>query len=265
MTFEERQEGGVSIELDPLAQQMACTRQNAVEHIVGSYHRLVEIDLPVHEPSRDDELLDGIDAFFVDNEHVVLDVEHIDDALGADNTLADAGEEAVARQVVEPVHIELRGDELVQEMARIGVVENLYGCLQAATEFGVESAHKKSRQVLVVHIAEHLLGGVREGSVPYIVQQDGELHAQRLVVAYRHPLGAQHGNGAFHQIERTEHVAETAVHRPRIDQIGEAQLLDGALALKIGMFDDVVYQIVVYTQKPVNGIVDYLAFVCHER
>ena len=84
----------------------------------------MHIHLPIHEAAADDELLDAVDALFVDDKFVVVDVEHGDDAVGAYDALADTGEEAVASQIVETVHVELRGDQLVEEMLMILVGED---------------------------------------------------------------------------------------------------------------------------------------------
>ena len=76
----------------------------------------------------------------------------------------------------------------MQEMARIAVFEYLYRRLQASVEVLVYAFHKQLRQPFVMDIAEHPFGGVREGTVTYIVQQYGQLHTQCLFVTYLHPF-----------------------------------------------------------------------------
>lgn len=103
----EGKEGGVDL---------AGTTDDGVEEVVGSDDSLVHIDLPVHEAATDDKFLDTVDTFLVDYELVIVNVEHRDYAVGADNAFADTGEEAVASEIVEAVHVELRGDKLVEEV-----------------------------------------------------------------------------------------------------------------------------------------------------
>ena len=86
---------------------MSCPSQDAEEEVVGGYDGLMQVYLPVHKSTGDDEFLDGIDAFLVDYQRVVFDIEHVDDAFGAYYAFADTGKEGVTAKVVEAVHVEL--------------------------------------------------------------------------------------------------------------------------------------------------------------
>ena len=84
----------------------------------------MEVDLPVHESSCDEELLDGVDALEFDDESVIDDIEHLEESFAGDASFLHAAEERVAAEVVHTVHIELGGDELMEEMAGVLVAED---------------------------------------------------------------------------------------------------------------------------------------------
>ncbi len=70
----------------------------------------MQVHLPVHESSRDQELLDGIDPFVLDDQFIAVNREHFNDAVVGDDAFSDTGKKAVAGQVIEPVHVELAGN-----------------------------------------------------------------------------------------------------------------------------------------------------------
>ena len=96
-----------------------------------------------------EEVLDGVDAFLLDDEVVVLDVEHLDDARRADVSLGDARVEAVAAQVVQAVHVELAADQLVEEALGILVLEYLDGQRQLPVHLAVDALHQQQGDVFV--------------------------------------------------------------------------------------------------------------------
>jgi len=229
--------------------ELSCAAQDGEEELVGGDDGLVHIDLPVHEPSRDDEFLDAVDALLVDDELVVVDVEHRDDAVSADDAFADACEEAVTSEVVETIHVELAGDELVEEMLVVGVAEDVDSEVELSV--GVHALHEEVGEVLVMSADDDMLGGVREGAVTDVVQEDGELCALAFVVGDVDALLSQDVESAFHEVESAEHVAETCVHGARIDKAGESELLDAPLALEVGVLEDREYDGVVEREEAV--------------
>ena len=58
------------------------------------------------------------------NEGIVYDIEHLDDSCRADVSFCDASEERVASQIVQTVHVELAGDELMEKALGVLVLEN---------------------------------------------------------------------------------------------------------------------------------------------
>ena len=228
----------------------------------------MHIDLPVHEAAADDELLDAVDALLVDHELVVVDVEHGDDAVGADDALADAGEEAVAAEVVEAVHVELAADELVEEVFGVGVAEDGDSHVERGGDLGGAGVahlfHHHEGQPLVVDVDQDALGGVGEGAVADVVEEDGEPGGAALVVGDPGALETQGVEGAAHEVEGAEHVGEAGVHGAGVDEVGEAELLDATLALEEGVLDDgEEHGVVDGEEAVVDGVVDDLAFVGH--
>ena len=112
----------------------------------------MHIYLPVHQSPGDDKLLHAIDTLLVHHQLVVVHIEHRDDAVGAHDALAHTGEERVAAQVVEAVHIELATDELVQEMLMVSVGEYLNGDIQCATHLLVHPFHHHKGNLLMRHV-----------------------------------------------------------------------------------------------------------------
>lgn len=242
---------------------MSRTPQYAVKHIVSCYHCLVEVYLPIHKTAGDDKLLDGIDALLVDHKSVVLDIQHIDDTFGTDNTLADTCKEGIPTQIVETVHIQLRRHELVKEMTRIAVGENGNSHIQLSVELFIQALHKHEGECLVMDVAEGAFGGMGEGTVTDIVQQYCQLHPNRLLMTNLYTFGTQDVDGALGEVEGAKHVRETGMDSAGIYQVGESQLLDMSLTLKERMRNDIKNDIFVYRQKPIYRVIDYLALIGH--
>ena len=76
----------------------------------------------------------------------------ISDTVGADDALAHASEVAVAAEVVEPVHIELARDELVEEMLGVLVSEDGDGGVELAVQLLVEAFEKDVGDGFVVDV-----------------------------------------------------------------------------------------------------------------
>jgi hypothetical protein len=63
-------------------------------------------------------------------------------------------------------------------------------------------------------------------------------------------------------------MVKTGVDSTGINIIAKAQLLNAAQALKIGMLDNIKYQLVRNGDKPMHRVVEYFAFVhcgCEEK
>src|SRR3712207_9264537 len=87
----------------------------------------MKIYLPIHQPACGKEVFYGIDAFGFDNQMVVCHIEHLDDTRRTDIPFGDSRVETVAAEIIEPVHVELSADELVQEAFGVFVLKNLNG------------------------------------------------------------------------------------------------------------------------------------------
>ena len=251
--------GGGRVETEDRWVEFAGTPQDVQQQLVGGNDGLVHVYLPVHEAAGDDELLDGVDTFLVDDQLIVVDVEHRDDAIGADYALADTGEEAVATEIVEAVHVELAAHQLVEEMLVVGIGEYGNSHIQRPIHFLIDALHHHQGNLLVGDIDKHPLTGVGEGAVADVVQENGQFGTAAFLVGDAYTFLFQHLQGPPHEVEGAEHVAEAGVHGARVDEVGEPQLLDAALALEIRVFDNLQYHRVIDREKPViDGVVDNL-------
>lgn len=89
-------------------------------HAFSGNGGLVQVDLPIHDPARHEEFFDAVQAFFLDDQAVIHDFQHPNDAVMADNPFRYACIKAVPGKIVEPVKIELAADQLVKERPAVG-------------------------------------------------------------------------------------------------------------------------------------------------
>lgn len=59
----------------------------------------------------------------------------------------------------------------------------------------------------------------------------------------------------------TQSMMESSMVGTRVYQFCQAHLLDSSESLKIGVIDDVKYQLTPYGDEPINRVVDNLSFV----
>ena len=100
-------EGRGGENLLPLFGKVLRPGEHVDQHLLIGYGRLVEIDLPVHQPSGGQVVLQRVDALMLDDQPVVHHIEHLDDTCRPDITLGDPSKERVAPEIVETVHVEL--------------------------------------------------------------------------------------------------------------------------------------------------------------
>ena len=109
----------------------------------------MQVDLPVHQATGGEEVFDGVDAFGLYHQMVVLYIQHLDDAGGANVAFGHSGIETVAAQVVQAVHIQLPAYQLVQEAFGIFVLEDLNGECQLSVHLLVDAFHQHQGDVFV--------------------------------------------------------------------------------------------------------------------
>ena len=222
----------------------------------------MQVHLPVHQAAGDEELLDGVDAFRVHGQLPFVQVEHLDDARRADGALHHARVEAVAAQVVDAVHVELAGHQLVQETLGMAVAEHVHGQVEPPAGLLVHPPHHEQRQFLVADaVHQAVLQAVREGAVPDVVQQDGGAGGLGLVGRDVVPLLPQLRDGLAHEVHRPERMLEAGVLRPGIHHGRQPQLLDAPQPLHVGMLDEVVKELRGDVDEPEHGVVDDFALV----
>ena len=216
--------GGVDIVVEEVAQrgrskevyaavgQAFGPQQGVDEHFLARHCGLVEVDLPVHKAARHEVVLDGVKPLGVYHEPVAADVEHFYYAVAADIAFGHAGEEAVAAQVVEAVHVELATYELVEVLLGVFVLEYLEGEVQSAVHFAVDLFHQEQRYLLVAYSAyERALEHVGEWAVPDVVHEYGGLCGLGLAVEDEHSFLRQRSDGFAHEVVGAERMLEAGV------------------------------------------------------
>ena len=101
-----------------------------------------------------------------------MHVQHLYYARTADVALVDTCKETVAPQVVEPVHVELAADELVQVVLGVFVLEYLDGQVKLVAQLMVYLSHHHQRYLFVGYALEQcVFKHMAERAVPYVVHQ----------------------------------------------------------------------------------------------
>lgn len=220
----------------------------------------MQIDLPVHQSAGDEELLDGVDTFGFKDEFIVNYVHHFDQSGRGYVSFGHAAEERVAAEVVHAVHIELAGNELVQEPPRILIFEDPY------CEVGSgDSLHHQQGYLFVGYtLNEGMLKYVGERSVSKIVEQDSNHSGLSFLVGDSDPFLLQGAEGFLHEMHGSEGVKEAAVHSSGIDEIRQTELADTIESLHIRVLQDIVDEVGRDIQKSEDGIVNNFAFIRHK-
>ena len=187
----------------------------------------MQIDLPVHQAAGGEEVLNRIDAFGLYYQVVILYIQHLDNAGGANVAFGHSGIEAVAAQVVQAVHIQLPAYQLVQEALGVFILENLNGECQLSVHFLVDTFHQHQGDVFVGDaLHDGIFQYVGEGSVADVVHQDSGFHSFGFAVEDKVSFGGKLLDGLTHQVEGSQRVLEPCMLRTGIYDRGQPQLLD---------------------------------------
>src|SRR5260221_508705 len=82
-------------------------------------------------------------------------------------------------EIIQPVHIQLPGYQLVNEASGIFVRKNTDARLQLPAVFFIQYLHDQQREGLMINPSyHHILQGMGNRTMPYIVQQDSYFYAQ---------------------------------------------------------------------------------------
>ena len=92
--------------------------------LLGSDGSLVQINLPVHQAACHKEFLHRVDTLHLYHQFVIAYVQHLKQAFAGHTSFLYAGEETVTAEIVHAVHVQLAGNELVEEMFRVLVLED---------------------------------------------------------------------------------------------------------------------------------------------
>ena len=238
-----------------------CPLEGFHHHLFGPQNRFVEIDLPVHQPPGDEEFFNGINALFLHHQFPIVYGEHFDDAVIPDDPLVDPGEKTVPVEVVHAVHVQLAGDELVEEFFWVFVFENTDGEGELPAKFLVQPFHEKEGDFFMVDIDEGMLQSVRKGAMPDVMEQNGDGNSLGLLLRNVHSFGAKHVDGLPHEVERTEGMVETGVERAGVNIMGEAQLFDAPQPLEPRVLHEVEKDVIWNADETVNGVVENFLLV----
>ncbi len=238
-----------------------CAAQDAPEQLVAGQHGLVEVGLPVHEPAGDEEVLDGVDALRLDHDLRVgparegMHAHGLEQALDPHLPLRHAGVEGVAPEVVEPIHVELARDQLVEEGAVVRVVEHGEGQVERTVHALVEVGQEDPAHVLVRKVLDELVfEGVGEGAVPHVVQQGHGQGGGLLLRAHGRALLGQVGEGVLHEGHRPQCMVEAGVLGARKDEVPDAELTDPAQPLDLRRLDEVHDHVLRHRDEPVHRV-----------
>lgn len=219
----------------------------------------MQIDLPVHQSAGDEELLDGVDAFGFEDKFIVDDVHHFYQSGGGYVSFGHAAEERVPAEVVHAVHIELAGNELVQEPPRILIFEDPYRKVRSR-----DSLHHQQGYLFVGYtLNEGMLEYMGERSVSEIMEQDGNHSSLSLLVGDSYSFLPQGAESFLHKMHGSKGVKEAAMHSPGIDEIRQTELADTIESLHVRVLQDIVEQVGRDIQKSEDGIVNNFAFIRH--
>src|SRR5690606_30073059 len=121
---------------------------------LGGHGGLVQIDLPVHQPSGVEEVFNTVNAFLFHYQLVFVHGEHQDNAVNTDVAFLHAGEKTIAVEVVQPVDVQLAGHQLIEELARIAVAKYSQGKVKRAVKLRVQSRHHQIGDAFMLYTGQ---------------------------------------------------------------------------------------------------------------
>ena len=188
----------------PLSGQLFGTIQGIDKNLLVTYSGLVQIHLPVHQSTCCQVVLYRVDAFGIDYQSVVGHIEHLDNARTTDVALCNACIERVSTQIVQSVHVQLTGYQLVEYFVRVFVLEDAYRQIQLTFHVAVDLFHHQQRDVLVRDsVYQRVLQDMRERAMPNVVHEDSCLYSLSLRVKDVDTLLCQRLHGFRHQVQGT--------------------------------------------------------------
>ena len=225
-----------------------------LEHSCRRAHRVMPVDVAVHEIVGEHQRLDGGDPLARDRQPPPFGVvfDGLDESVAIDG-LAEghAAEQRIAQEIVDLVGVEGAGEDVGQQYVTLGDLARLRTIVD-----DIGDAHRVDVQLLAQDPGEgtggvldqpagpllvadeeghQLFEGVRERVVADVVEQSGgQEDADVLVLQLQRRIGLQKPQEKlFGQMVDAERVLEAGVTRPRVDEVDEAELADFAQPLEI--------------------------------
>src|SRR5690606_17358405 len=101
----------------------------------------MQVDLPIHQPPCNKEFLDRINPLLLDDEFIINNVKHIDNAIETNHTLGHTGKKAIPIQIIHPVDVELTGYQLEKKLPCVAVIEHLNSQIESTRRRRIQFIH----------------------------------------------------------------------------------------------------------------------------
>ena len=235
--------------------QLAGPAPHPRKHPLEAACGLVVVNVLVHVQTGEDELLDGegrllrpdeaspVEVFLSRLRREGFDLEGVHQPEPVEGAVAGTGRQAVAPQVVHPVHVELTGEQrLLPAGHRDAIVVDQPGDLRRIDARTLQRRVHLRRRIedgacgpLLVIPLQEVLREVRERPVPDVVQhrRRQQLSPGPLGRALQDVQPLRPVDHLTHQVHHAERVRESRVRCPRVREVAHAQLVDSPQALHL--------------------------------
>ena len=126
--------------------------QNRNQQSIGSNYRLMQIHLPIHQSPGNQKFLYAINALFFHHQIAILHIQHMYQSIHAHNPLTHPGIKTVAHQIIQPIHIQLTGNQLMQKRFLVIIaLKNIDRQTQSTAKLDIHPLHQHDRNILVIY------------------------------------------------------------------------------------------------------------------
>ena len=108
-------QGWCSFNFHPVLDQIISPPKYLDQHLFSTYHGLVQVNLPVHDPPAHNEFLQNRSLFFYD-QLIVDHIHHFNKPVISYYPFMYAREVAVSNEIIQPVNVQLTAYQMVQEL-----------------------------------------------------------------------------------------------------------------------------------------------------
>ena len=158
----------------------------------------MQVNLPVHQTTRIQHLLHGVDALaYHGNVRTCLPrhrvhAHAVQDALYANAAFNDTREVRIAPEIVHPVHVQLARNKLVEKRSLVFVVEHLKRQVYRWTQLRSQRLYQSTADVFMGRFKdEPFFAGMRKRRMADVVQQHCSKGRGMLFVRNRRTVSSQ--------------------------------------------------------------------------